>query len=156
MLESKRFSWMRSYLVRWQWKAGWMKYSFKPVMYLCVCVAAFLFSYHTHEQPRQSAGPAHSHAPVLLWISSCLWSCWLHPWHAHTGFHGSRGETFFICIVVSALPLIPHLGISSYTMDLLLIPLRKKFWRHKQILPFSRSCQIGMLSLFSLQPWKIS
>lgn len=88
-----------------------MKYSFKPIMYLCVCVSAFLFSYYAHEQPCQSAGPAHSHAPVLLWISSCLWSCWLHPWHAHTGFHGSRGETFFICIVVSSLPLTPHLCI---------------------------------------------
>lgn len=76
-------------------KAGWMKYSFKLVLYLCICVAAFLFSYHTHEQPHQSPDPAHSHAPVLLWISSRLQHYWLHPWHAHVGLHGSRGETSY-------------------------------------------------------------
>lgn len=99
IVESERFSWMRTCLLRWLWKAGWMEYSFQPVMYFCVCVAAFLFSYHTHEQPHQSPDPADSHAPVLLWTSSRLWHYWLHPWHAHVGFHGSRGETAQACWV---------------------------------------------------------
>lgn len=98
-----------------------MKYSFKPVLYLCICVAAFLFSYHAHEQPHQSPDPAHSHAPVLLWISSCLWYYWLHPWHAHLGFHGSGGETSFIHVVVSALLFTPHLGVSWHTVGFLLV-----------------------------------
>lgn len=76
---------------------------FKPVMYLCVCAAAVLLSDNTHEQPHQSTDPACRHAAVLLRAGSCLWCYWLHPWDAHLGFHGSRGETVFIwCCFCSA------------------------------------------------------
>lgn len=72
-------------------------------MYLCVCAAAVLLSDNTHEQPRQSPDPACGHAAVLLRAGSRLWCYWLHPWDAHLGFHGSRGETAFMwCCFCSA------------------------------------------------------
>lgn len=124
-------------------------------MYWCICVSAFLFSYHTHEQPRQSAGPAHSHASVLLWISSCLWSCWLHPWHAHIGFHGCRGETFFMCCGF-CFAFDPSLG-GILVHDGFAFNSRKKETLKTQTVPplFSRSCRLACFLSLAINPEKI-
>lgn len=108
-----------------------MKRSFKPLTYSCIYVAAFLLSYHPHEQPRQSPGLAHSHAAVLLWISGHLRHRWLHPRRAHAGFHGSRGETSFERAVVSALLFTLRLGVSWQMVGFLLVS-RKEETRNDQ------------------------
>lgn len=63
-------------------------------LHLYFFVAALFLSHHTNDQPHQSPDPTSSYASFLLWVSSCVWGCWLHPWNAHIIFHGSRGEIF--------------------------------------------------------------
>lgn len=76
-----------------------------------------------------------SHVRVLaLLIAMLLSCCGLAVVCGVVGYtHGMHTLAFMAaevrlssCVVVSALPLTPHLGVSWYTMDLLLIPIKKK------------------------------